>query len=342
MVQPPGGRFPWAGEIADSREPAGGRRGDQGVAGVPAGAPGQEPRQALVLLCGLRQAAFPVHRAGRYFRRAIGRSRRRCRPGRPGYPDKLHPHDKYIVDDFHIYDFPDEIQARTVAAYYACVHYMDDCIAELLEGLQRAGMLDNTYVIYTSDHGEMCGEHGMWSKRSYYDGSAGAPLIVTGPGIPQGRVVKSPVELLDLFPTFCELAGLPMPDGLDGETLLPILQGQRDARTEAIREVGTANAERACFVPNGSRRALEVRGVPRVPAAAVRHAQRPRRNHRPAGVRLVLRPGSARRPESFRYRRPELGRDRRHPRRRGEAPPEGSRTGRTSRRCSISSTTAAS
>jgi choline-sulfatase len=152
-------------------------------------------------------------------------------PPRPeGYPESLHPHDRYIVDDFHIYDFSDEIQQKTLAAYYACVNYLDDCIGELLSALERSGLLENTYVIYTSDHGEMAGEHGMWSKRSYYDGSSRVPLVICGPGIPAGRVVTTPVELLDLFPTFCDWAGIPSPEGLDGESLTPLLSGDAESR----------------------------------------------------------------------------------------------------------------
>lgn len=134
------------------------------------------------------------------------------------------------MDDFHLYDFADDVQSRCLAAFYACVDYVDDCIGDLIDGLSRAGLLENTYVIYASDHGEMGGEHGMWSKRSYYDASARVPLLVTGPDIPKGRTVSSPVELLDLFPTFCELAGIPTPGDIDGESLASLLTGQCASR----------------------------------------------------------------------------------------------------------------
>ena len=79
--------------------------------------------------------------------------------------------------------------------------------------------MDNTIVIYTSDHGEMIGHHGIWGKIVYYEPSVGVPLLMTGPGIRAGHHrVAHPVSLLDLFPTTCGLAGLPIPEkAWDGE-----------------------------------------------------------------------------------------------------------------------------
>lgn len=193
------------------------------------------PDQPWFLCASYGRPHFPFTAPGRYFRRAVADPP--ALPPRPaGYPEGLHPHERYIVDDFHIYDFPDDVQQRTLAAYYACLDYLDDCIGELIDGLDRAGLLENTYVVYASDHGEMAGEHGMWSKRSYYDASARVPLVIRGPGIPQGGVVSTPVELVDLFPTFCEMAGVPAPEGLDGESLLSTSRSKRVARSEFLPE----------------------------------------------------------------------------------------------------------
>jgi len=106
---------------------------------------------------------------------------------------------------------------RAREAYYACVDFVDDCIGELLDGLESASLLENTIVIYTSDHGEMAGVHGLWGKGVYFEPSVGVPLLMCGPGIREGHHrVRHPVSLLDLFPTTCRLAGLPVPDDLDG------------------------------------------------------------------------------------------------------------------------------
>ena len=109
-------------------------------------------------------------------------------------------------------------------AYYACVDFLDDCIGELLGGLEKAGMLENTIVIYSSDHGEMAGNHGLWGKVVYYDDSVCVPLLMSGPGIAGGQVASGAISLMDLFPTTCVLAGLPIPEGLDGVDQSEVLQ----------------------------------------------------------------------------------------------------------------------
>ncbi|MBL9216485.1 MAG: sulfatase-like hydrolase/transferase [Opitutaceae bacterium] len=118
---------------------------------------------------------------------------------------------------------PDEIR-RGREGYYAALDFVDDCIGELLDGLRKQGLLENTIVIYTSDHGEMLGNHGLWAKTVYYQRSVGVPLLLSGPGIAAGaHEVAHPVSLMDLFPTTCELAGLPVPEGLDGRSLAAVL-----------------------------------------------------------------------------------------------------------------------
>ncbi|MBL9214600.1 MAG: sulfatase-like hydrolase/transferase [Opitutaceae bacterium] len=115
-------------------------------------------------------------------------------------------------------------------AYYACVDFVDDCIGELLGGLEAGGLLENTIVIYTSDHGEMLGNHGIWGKGIYYERSMAVPLLITGPGVaPGSHRVSHPVSLLDLYPTTCELAGLPVPAGLDGRSLAGVLRAPTSA-----------------------------------------------------------------------------------------------------------------
>ena len=183
---------------------------------------------------------------------APGRYIRRYWPDGPdlsplpdGYPDDLHPHDKFIVDDFNLAKVSEEERRRGLAAYYASVDFVDDCIGDLLDGLKQEGLLDDTIVIYTTDHGDLASEHGLWWKRSYYDGSAGVPLLIRAPGNAPGRVPQV-AELLDLFPTLCELCGLPVPEHLDGESLVPLIArdagGRRKkdfARTEYIARAET-------------------------------------------------------------------------------------------------------
>jgi choline-sulfatase len=182
---------------------------------------------------------FPLTAPARYFGKYVESDPEL--PSLPaGYPDSLHPHDRFIVDDFSLLKFSREEQRRALAGYYACVDYVDDCIGELLRGLEQAGCLEDTYVFYMSDHGDMAGEHGLWWKRTYYDASSGVPLLVSGPDIAAGAAHSVPVELVDLFPTCCDWAGVETPDGLDGESLAPLLGGhpedraKRTARSELL------------------------------------------------------------------------------------------------------------
>jgi len=172
---------------------------------------------------------FPLTAPGRYFRKYL-QSELQLPPLPDGYPGVLHPHDRFIVDDFNLLTFSREEQRRALAAYYACVDFVDDCIGTLLDGLKRAGCLENTYIVYTSDHGEMAAEHGLWWKRTYYEASARVPLLISGPNIAKGDTQSLPVELVDLFPTCCDWAGIEAPNGIDGESLTPLLCGNPDNR----------------------------------------------------------------------------------------------------------------
>ena len=83
-------------------------------------------------------------------------------------------------------------------------------------------MYDNTYIIYTSDHGESLGEHGLFYKQCSYEGSVGVPLIIKGPGIPVGKQIDHPVSLVDEYPTIMEMAGLLTEGDKPGHSLLPL------------------------------------------------------------------------------------------------------------------------
>lgn len=124
----------------------------------------------------------------------------------------------------------EEILRRAHIGYYALTDKLDYNVGKLLEALREIGQEEDTLVIYTSDHGEQLGRHGLWWKCCMYEESARVPLIVRGPGVPQGGLVETPVSLLDLFPTVCEARGIPVPDGLPGRSLLPLARGEGDPR----------------------------------------------------------------------------------------------------------------
>lgn len=133
---------------------------------------------------------------------------------------------KHIAQGLHLYDMTEERVRKSRHAYYAMMSYIDDRVGQLMAALKSTGLDENTVVIFTSDHGEMLGERGMWMKDCFFEWSARVPLLVSGPGIEPGRSDKV-VSLVDLMPTMVDIAGgtLPIETGQDGDSLVPLLKG---------------------------------------------------------------------------------------------------------------------
>jgi arylsulfatase A-like enzyme len=124
--------------------------------------------------------------------------------------------------------FPDA--KLTLAKYWAQIELIDENIGRILEALEKSGQRENTVIIFTSDHGEMAGDHGLNKKGCrFYEGLVRVPLIFSWPGhIEQGLRSDALVELVDIVPTLLELTGLLVPDTIQGKSLLPILKGKAD------------------------------------------------------------------------------------------------------------------
>jgi len=122
---------------------------------------------------------------------------------------------------------PSEHQIRVArAAYYGMCEHVDSLIGQALDTLEQTGLAENTLVVYTTDHGEMAGDHGCWWKSNYYEGSAGVPLVARLPGrIAPGSVSGAVCGLMDLGPTLAEIAGKGMPDA-SGRSLWSTMQGR--------------------------------------------------------------------------------------------------------------------
>ncbi|MBD2847668.1 sulfatase-like hydrolase/transferase [Paenibacillus sp. IB182496] len=116
-----------------------------------------------------------------------------------------------------------------LAAYYAMISHLDAQIGTVLAALESTGQREETVVVYTADHGIALGSHGLLGKQNLYDHSVRIPLIASGPGLPQGRTVEAYTCTCDLYPTLCELAGAPVPDTVEGRSLLPFAEGRREA-----------------------------------------------------------------------------------------------------------------
>jgi arylsulfatase len=126
---------------------------------------------------------------------------------------------------------PHDYDALAVKAnYYAMIELLDDGLGRILQALRATGQLDNTIVVFMSDHGELLGDHGLILKGCrFFDGLVRVPLVMSWPGhIRTGLVSDALVELVDLAPTLLEAARLPVPYRMQGRSLLPILTGAAD------------------------------------------------------------------------------------------------------------------
>ena len=121
---------------------------------------------------------------------------------------------------------PVEWQRRTAVAYHGLCTFVDRQLGQIIAALEESGLADNTIVVYTSDHGEQLGEHGLWWKSTFYDGSLGVPLLMAGPGIEdRGRIVNENVGLLDLGQTLLDFAGVTQLPNIDGRSFRSLIDG---------------------------------------------------------------------------------------------------------------------
>lgn len=121
------------------------------------------------------------------------------------------------------------LQLKLLQAYAACVSYVDAQIGKLLDELEVAGKLDSTLIVFCTDHGWHLGEQSAWGKMTNFEIATRVPLIIAGPDIDAGRT-RSIAELVDLYPTICELSGVATPRHLEGESLMPVLYESENSK----------------------------------------------------------------------------------------------------------------
>ena len=162
-------------------------------------------------------------------------------------PGDLSQYPKHIQDAAARYASYGEEQLRLIrAGYLGNVSFADTCVGTVYRTLEEEGLIDNTIVIYTSDHGEMGGEHGLFQKFVFFEPSMSVPLIVSYPKkLPAGKVSAALIEYMGIYPTLAELAGLPAPENLDTSSFAPYLRDPDDAGPEAaFGEFALARAPR--------------------------------------------------------------------------------------------------
>ena len=150
----------------------------------------------------------------------------------------IHPFDngEMIIRDELLAPWPRtrEMIAQHLAGYYSVISYMDAQIGRIMSSLRETGHEDDTIVVFTSDTGTAIGSHGLMGMQNLYEHSIGVPLIVSTPGMRKGVASDALVYLFDLVPTICDLLDMPVPDGVDGESLLPVLEGKADGVRDSI------------------------------------------------------------------------------------------------------------
>ncbi len=116
-----------------------------------------------------------------------------------------------------------------LAVYYAVISDMDKQVGRIVEALKKTGKWDNTIIAFSSDHGLAMGSHGLRGKQNMYEHTIGVPFMLRGPGIPAGKRFAAQTYLRDLYPTICDLAGIPIPESVEGRSLRPVLSGEAES-----------------------------------------------------------------------------------------------------------------
>jgi choline-sulfatase len=146
----------------------------------------------------------------------------------PSYPYNEHAGASKKLRDERLAPHPrTPFSVRTnLQEYYASITHLDAQVGHILKSLEATGKADNTYIIFTADHGLAVGDHGFMGKQNMYDRSMRVPLIITGPGLEKGKKVTAPVYFQDIMPTTIELTGSDIPEHVAFKSLLPLATGK--------------------------------------------------------------------------------------------------------------------
>jgi len=123
---------------------------------------------------------------------------------------------------------PVALQKELKHGYYACVSHADNQVGRLLDALDKLGIRENTIVVLWSDHGYHLGDHLMWNKFTNLEQSTATPLLISAPGYTINNKTNSPTELVDIYPTLCDLAGVEIPATIDGKSLVTVLKNGKE------------------------------------------------------------------------------------------------------------------
>jgi iduronate 2-sulfatase len=138
-------------------------------------------------------------------------------------------------------DIPPEQVRALIHGYYAATSYMDAQVGKVLDAMDSLKLWETTIVLLWGDHGWHLGDHGMWCKHTNYEQATRIPFLIAVPLGVSGTATKSLIETVDIYPTLCELAGLPIPTGLDGQSFSKVIKDPYAITREAITHVYPRN-----------------------------------------------------------------------------------------------------
>ncbi|MDA0359092.1 MAG: sulfatase-like hydrolase/transferase [Proteobacteria bacterium] len=144
-------------------------------------------------------------------------------------------------------NFTPERTRVALASYYGLVTFIDDLIGQILEAVEQNGLSGNTQIIYTSDHGDNIGERDFWGKSNFYEESVGVPCIIKGPGIPIGKISRTPVSLIDFYPTVLKTAGI-KPGAKPGASLVDLANVDDDFDRLVFSEYHAMGSKTGAFM----------------------------------------------------------------------------------------------
>lgn len=171
---------------------------------------------------------------------------------RPDHPFVRDYATAFNFDDY--FKTPDDVR-RAVAGYYGLCSFMDEQAGKVLDALSAVGLSNDTRIVYTSDHGDALGKRGLWGKSTLYEETCGVPLIVAGAGIPEGRVIDTPANLVDIYPFIIDCVGesgrrMVTPDH-PGVSVARLANGEQPERTVLSEYHGMGSTTGAFAIRHG-------------------------------------------------------------------------------------------
>ena len=131
------------------------------------------------------------------------------------------------VNYYELWNLPEEMIRRSIAAYFGFVSYMDHCVGQLIAAIDEAGLTDDTIIVYSSDHGEMLYKNGICEKHTFFEDAVRIPLIVSQPGVvPAGIRSNALISNIDFLPTILAMAGVNVPPSVEGKDMRPTFAGE--------------------------------------------------------------------------------------------------------------------